>query len=110
MISFEDFQKLELRVGKVETAERVAGASKLLKLSVDLGEPEKRTIVAGIAQAYAPEDLLGKFIVIVANLEPAVIRGIRSEGMLLAAWDKVDINTLSLVTLDRPGTPGLGVS
>jgi methionyl-tRNA synthetase len=110
MISFQDFQKMELKVGKIEAAERVAGADKLLKLTVDIGGGEKRTMAAGIATAYSPEQLVGKSVIVVANLEPATIRGIRSEGMLLAAWHKPDLNTLSLVTVDREISAGASVS
>lgn len=106
VLSLEEFKKLELRVARIEAAERVTGADKLVKLTVDVGEPEKRTVVAGIARAYPPEDLVGKMIVIVANLEPAVIRGVRSDGMLLAAWNGVDDAGLSLLTLDRDAVPG----
>jgi methionyl-tRNA synthetase len=83
-LSFEDFKKVELRIGKILTAERVPGATKLLQLTVDLGA-EVRPVVAGIAQWYAPEDLVGKQVVVVANLAPAKIRGVESRGMLLAA-------------------------
>ncbi len=84
MISFEDFQKIDLRVAKIIEAKRVEGSEKLLKLIVDLGN-EKRQLVAGIAKYYRPEDLIGKEIVVVANLEPKKIMGIESQGMLLAA-------------------------
>jgi len=83
-INFEEFQKIDLRVGKIIEAERIEGTEKLLKLKVDLGE-EKRQLVAGIAKFYQPENLIGKEIVIVANLEPKTFRGIESQGMLLAA-------------------------
>jgi methionyl-tRNA synthetase len=83
LLSIDDFMKIDLRVALVLTAERVAGADKLLRLEVDLGT-EKRQIVAGIAKAYAPEQLIGKRIVVVANLKPAKLRGIESQGMLLA--------------------------
>ena len=83
-INFEEFQKIDLRVGKIIEAERIEGADKLLKLKVDLGE-EKRQLVAGIAKFYQSEDLIGKEIVVVANLEPKILRGIESQGMLLAA-------------------------
>lgn len=77
--------KVDLRVGEVKTAERVKGADKLLHLSVDIGEPEPRSIVAGIALAYEPEKLIGRKVVIVANLEPRKLRGILSQGMIVAA-------------------------
>jgi methionyl-tRNA synthetase len=72
-------------VGKVLAAERVPKADKLLKLTVDVGEPTPRTIGAGIAEAYAPEQVVGRKVVVVANLKPRTIRGIESRGMLLAA-------------------------
>lgn len=83
-ISYEDFDKLDLRVGKVLEAEKVPKADKLLKLTVDLGF-EKRTILSGIAEYYKPEELIGKLVTVVANLAPRKIRGIESQGMLLMA-------------------------
>ena len=86
-ISFEEFQKIDLRVGKIIEAEKIASSEKLLKLKVDFGG-EKRQLVAGIAKFYQPEDLIGKEIVVVVNLEPKNLMGIESQGMLLAADDK----------------------
>ena len=83
-ISIDDFSKIELRVGQVKTAEKVKGADKLLKLEVDIGT-EVRTIVAGIAEKYSPENILGMKVVIVANLQPRKLRGIESNGMIVAA-------------------------
>ena len=83
-ITIDDFAKVDLRVGQIVSAERIQGADKLLKLRVDLGG-ETRQILAGIAQHYTPENLLGKKIVIVANLQPRKMRGLESHGMLLAA-------------------------
>jgi methionyl-tRNA synthetase len=83
-ISIEDFAKVELRAGIVKSAERVAGADKLLKLLVDIGD-EIRQIVAGIATAYTPEELVGRKVVIVANLAPRKLRGVESNGMIVAA-------------------------
>jgi methionine--tRNA ligase beta chain len=83
MISFDDFQKLDIRIGTILEAERVEGADKLLKLKVDLGE-EQRTLVAGIAETYTPEEIVGKQIPILTNLEPKTLRGIESNGMILA--------------------------
>ncbi len=100
MITIEDFQKIELRVATVLTAERVPGADRLLKLQVDLGS-EQRQLVAGIAQHYSPEELTGKQIVVVANLQPAVIRGVQSQGMLLAASTE-DQSQLAIVLLQKP--------
>jgi methionyl-tRNA synthetase len=88
VISHDDFARVDLRVAVVRSAERVPKADKLLKLSVDLGEEEPRTIVAGIAASYPePGQLVGRRIVVVANLEPRALRGITSQGMLLAAGD-----------------------
>ncbi|MBJ6766193.1 methionine--tRNA ligase [Myxococcaceae bacterium JPH2] len=84
-IEFDDFLKVELRSGKVLAAEKVQKADKLLKLTVDLGEPAPRTIVSGIAEAFAPEQLVGRNVVVVANLKPRKIKGIESRGMLLSA-------------------------
>jgi methionyl-tRNA synthetase len=83
-VSFEDFQKLDLRVGRIVTAEPVPKANKLLKLTVDVGQ-EQRTVVAGIAASYSPEALVGKSIILVANLAPRTLRGVESQGMVLAA-------------------------
>jgi methionyl-tRNA synthetase len=84
-ITIDDFIKVDLRVGLVNSAEPVKGADKLLHLKVDIGEPEPRTIVAGIAKAYTPEQLMGRKVVIVANLAPRKLRGIESRGMIVAA-------------------------
>ncbi|HEY3281093.1 MAG TPA: methionine--tRNA ligase subunit beta, partial [Armatimonadota bacterium] len=84
LISIDDFKKVQLRTATVLSAEPVPGANKLLKLTVDLGD-EDRSLVAGIAETYAPGDLVGKTVVIVANLQPATIRGVVSQGMILAA-------------------------
>ncbi len=83
-ITYEEFRKMELRVAKVLNAERVPKTDKLLKLEIDLGT-EKRTMVAGVAESYAPEALIGKKFIVIINLKPAVIRGIESQAMLLAA-------------------------
>jgi len=85
MITFEDFKKIELRVGKIIEAEKVEGSEKLVKLQVDLGGADNRQIVAGIAQFYEPEKLIGREIIVVMNLEPRILKGIESNGMLLAA-------------------------
>jgi len=105
-ITYDEFAKVDLRVARVLEATRVEGTQKLLRLVIDLGT-EQRQIVAGIAQDYAPEQLVGKTIVVVANLAPRKVRGIESKGMLLAA---VEGATLQLITTDRPSTPGTKVS
>jgi methionyl-tRNA synthetase len=83
-ITIDDFARVELRVAQVKVAEKVKGADKLLRLEVDLGT-EIRQIVAGIAEAYAPETLVGRKVVIVANLAPRKLRGLESNGMIVAA-------------------------
>lgn len=105
VIDFNEFQKMDLRVATVLSAERVEGANKLLKMEIDIGD-EQRQIVAGIAEQYDPEALIGEKIVVVVNLKPATIRGIESRGMLLAAEEG---GTLSLVTLDRDLSAGATV-
>ena len=84
MISFDLFKKLDFRVAKILEAVQVAGTKNLLKLQIDVGDLGQRQIVAGLAQYYDPESLVGRQIVVLANLKPAVIRGEKSEGMLLA--------------------------
>ena len=86
-IAFDDFAKLDLRVGTIVAAERVPKADKLLKLAIDIGEAQPRTVVSGIAMHYAPEQLSGQQVVLVANLEPRKMRGVESQGMVLMAED-----------------------
>ena len=105
-ISIDDFMKVELRVAKVLAAERVEKSKKLLKLSVDVGT-EHRTLVAGIAEAYEPEALVGKTVVIVFNLKPAKLMGIESNGMVLAA--SPDGGKPTVVSFDQPPPPGTRV-
>jgi methionine--tRNA ligase beta chain len=107
-INYEDFAKLDLRVAEIQNAEDIEGADKLYKLTVSLGE-ETRTICAGIKQFYNHEDLKGKQIIIITNLEPRKLRGIESQGMLLAASNK-DHTTISLLTPDQNMNPGDKVS
>lgn len=83
-INFEEFKKVELRAAKIISAERVDGSEKLLKLKVELGS-EERQIIAGIGKSYEPENLIGKEIAIVANLEPRILMGLESQGMILCA-------------------------
>jgi methionyl-tRNA synthetase len=105
VIQYEDFAKVELRVAVVRSAKPVAKADKLLELSVDAGEPEPRTIVAGIAQAYPdPQALVGKRIVVVANLAPRPLRGITSQGMLLAAGEPPNLTVVTVGDSIAPGT------
>jgi len=100
LVSIDDFAKLDLRVAKVLAAEKVEGADKLLKLSLDLGG-ETRTVVSGIAKYYKPEEMVGKNVIMIANLKPVKLRGIMSEGMILAASEGDNL-VLSTVDKDIP--------
>lgn len=105
LISIDDFAKVELKVGKVVTAEKVEKSERLLKIKVDVGE--ERQIVAGIAKSYTPDDLIGKKVIVVTNLKPVKLMGIESHGMLLAATD--GDGRLSVLTLDREVKQGARV-
>jgi len=102
-VSIEEFKKMDLRLAEVLSAEKVSGADKLLKLTLSLGE-EKREVVAGIAQYYQPEELVGKKVAMIANLQPAKIRGIESQGMILAAVDQE--NKLTLLVPEKDVSTG----
>ena len=130
-MTFDDFKKIDLRVAKILAAERVEGSEKLVKLMVDLGEPNPltgeaglpaeqvnlstgqaglptgRQVIAGIGKAYEPEQLIGKNIVVVANLEPRMLMGLESQGMLLAATDPDGMPVLLMP--DREVPPGSGI-
>ncbi len=106
LISIGDFKKLDLRVAKVLECEKVEGTEKLLHLKLDLGS-EKREVASGIANYYKPEELVGKSVVLIANLQPAKIRGIKSQGMILAATKDEE---LVLVTIDNEIAAGSGIS
>ncbi|MGI5840072.1 MAG: methionine--tRNA ligase [bacterium] len=108
IITIDDFKKMDLRVAKVLAVEKVAKADKLLRLTIAIGK-EERQIVSGIAQFYEPEELVGKTIIVVANLKPAKIFGLESKGMLLAASDRED-SKLALATLDREMESGYRLS
>jgi len=103
MITFDDFKKLDLRAGTVLSAEKIKGSSKLLRLEVDLGF-EKRQIVSGLAKHYQPEQLTGKQVIVVANLKPAVIHGVESNGMVLTAGDEEHIKILMPESVMPPGS------
>ncbi len=105
MIKFDEWQKIELKTAKITGVEDIPGKDKLYKLKVDCGE--ERTLVAGIKEFYSREDLIGKTIVVVANLEPANIAGIESQGMLLAVKNKQA--GYSLLTADSDAEPGTKV-
>lgn len=107
IIGFDDFKKVDLRVAEIVNAEPVPKANKLIKLQLDIGEDKHRQIVAGISKFYSPEELIGKKIIVVANLKPAKLMGIKSNGMLLAAKDE---DKLRLLTVDGEIKPGSKVS
>ncbi|MEM5785442.1 MAG: methionine--tRNA ligase [Candidatus Aenigmatarchaeota archaeon] len=104
LVDILDFKKMDIRIGKIETAEEIPGSDKLLKLIVNIGE-EKRQIVAGIKKQYMPGELKGKNIVVICNLKPAIIKGVKSEGMLLAAGTEP-----ILIIPERDVKPGEKVS
>lgn len=103
MLSIEEFAKLDLRVGTVRSAEPHPNADRLLVLHVDLGEDQPRQLVAGIRAAYDPAHLVGRQVVVVANLQPAKLRGVESRGMLLAASDGDQVIVLQPEKRTRPG-------
>ncbi|MCE4609184.1 MAG: methionine--tRNA ligase subunit beta [Desulfurococcales archaeon] len=103
-IDYKDFAKVDLRVGKVIEAEPVPNSKKLIRLVVDLGD-EKRQILAGLAKWYKPEDFLGKYVIVVANLKPKKMAGLMSEGMILAAPCS-DESKPALLTVAEPVEPG----
>jgi methionine--tRNA ligase beta chain len=102
MISIDEFRKVELRVATIKSAEPHPNADKLMLLQVDLGE-EQRQICAGIRNHYTPEELVGRQIIVVANLETAKLRGLESQGMLLAASDEGRVVILSPEKTVQPG-------
>lgn len=106
-ITFDDFIKLDLRVAEIKACEDIEGADKLYKLTIDMGE--ERLIVAGIKQHYSKEELVGKRIAVVANLEPRKLRGIMSHGMLLAASND-DKSSVVLLTPDKAVPNGSKIS
>jgi methionine--tRNA ligase beta chain len=105
MITLDDFKKIELRVARIIDVRELPGADRIWHLNIEIGS-EAREIVAGVKKHYTREDLLGKHIVVIQNLEPAVIRGVASHGMLLAAKSGDD---LVLLTPDRPIASGATV-
>ncbi len=109
-ISIDAFREIDLRVAKITAAEKIEGADKLLKLQLDLGPSgdsgeatEQRQIVSGIAEKYSPEELIGREIIVVYNLEPRMLRGVESQGMLLAASGD---DFIALLAPDREVPPG----
>jgi len=101
LVSFKEFQRLDLRIGTIIKVEAIEGARKLLKLTVDMGE--ERTVVAGLAEHYSEQDLTGKQVLLVANLEPATLMGVESHGMILAATDDAGLH---LLVPENPTAPG----
>ncbi|MEL9997119.1 MAG: methionine--tRNA ligase subunit beta [Sulfolobales archaeon] len=105
LIDINDFSKVDLRVGVVKHAEKVPGSKKLIRLIVDLGV-EERQILAGLAEFYDPNQLIGKYVIVVANLKPKKMMGLESQGMILAAGCGPDEKPVILTTLEpvKPGT------
>ena len=101
-ITFDDFQKLDIRIAKIISAEEIEGADKLLKLTLDVGDLGERTIVAGIKEHYSLDNLVGKLVPYLSNLEPRKLRGVESQGMLLAANDDRPV----LIHPDQKVPPG----
>ncbi len=104
LIEYEDFAKLDIRVGKVLLAEPVKKSNKLLRVEVDIGEEKPRQLVAGMASYYTPEELVGKYVIVLANLKPAKLCGIESNGMMLAADDCQEI--VAALMPDKEIKPG----
>ena len=102
-INYDQFSKIKLKVGRILMAEDIPGKDKLFKLTVDLGEPEKRTLVAGLKLYYTKEDLENKYVIVVSNLEPRKLGPFVSQGMLLAASQKLEDGTekVSLLLPDK---------
>ena len=103
MISMQEFQNVELKVAKVLSVEDHPNADKLVVVRADVGEEQPRTLVAGLKGHYEKDELVGKLVVVVTNLQPAKLRGVESRGMLLAAQEGEEV---VLLTLDRPVSPG----
>lgn len=105
-VSFKEFEKMDIRVGRVVEAEKVSGSRRLLKVMVDIGEEEPRQVIAGMAEYVDPKDMLGKNVVVLVNLEPKKFMGLESKGMLLAA----DVNGRPvLLTVEEDVPPGTKV-
>ena len=105
VIDIDYFRKVDLRIGLVKNAERIPGSKKLIRLIVDLGD-EERQLIAGLAKWYEPKDLIGKYIVVVANLKPKKFMGYESKGMLLAAGCEKEEKPVILTVMEpvKPGT------
>lgn len=107
MITLQDFRKIDLRVAQIKSAEKVQKTDRLLKLTVQLGD-EERTVIAGLGANYRPEELLGLKVILVANMEPSVIRGIESNGMLLGVGCH-DLQDIAIVTINKDAPTGMRV-
>ena len=106
-VNIKDFEKIDLRVAEIKSAENIEGSDNLYKLEIDIGEDERRTIVAGIKKNYDQDELVGKQIIVISNLEPAKIRGVESNGMLLAASEGKKV---VILTPDKRLKPGSKIS
>lgn len=106
MVSFDDFKKLDIRVAEIKSVEDHSNADKLYVVKVDIGA-EERTMVAGIKNFYKPEELVGRKVIAIVNLEPATIRGVESQGMILAAKDA---NGLTILATEKDITTGSKIS
>ncbi len=106
-IPIDEFFNVDLKVAKILEAEGIEKSRKLIKLKIDVGEESPRTLVAGLKEHYKPEELVGRYIIVVANLKPAKLMGIESNGMLLAAKDG---ENLALLTVEKPVKPGAKIS
>lgn len=108
MITYEDFKKVEIKIGTIKEAERIPDTDKLVKFTVDVGEEESRTIVSGIAQHYPePEKLIGKQFPFVLNLEPRTLKGVESQGMIMAVGGE---HGLAMLEVDKNVEPGSSIS
>jgi methionyl-tRNA synthetase len=104
MITIDDFRKIDLRVAQITSVEKIQKSEKLLKVKVDLGG-EERMLVAGLGSAYKPEELVGLQVIVVANLQPAIIQGTESNGMMLGVGCG-DRNHIALLTLNKEASSG----
>lgn len=107
MVNIDDFAKLDLRIIKVLEATRMEGSDKLLKLKVDIGNSEERQILSGIGKSYSPEDIIGKELVAIVNLEPRMMMGEESQGMILATGD--DLENITLISPIKEVDPGSSI-
>ena len=107
-VSYDDFAKLDFCTARVTHAERVEGSDKLLRIEIELGEEKPRQIVAGIGKAYGPEELLGRTIIVLRNLESRMLMGLESNGMLLAARDAEGVPVL--LQTGREVSPGMRIN